>query len=335
MRLKKWIQTAVLILLTAGLCLFQAPSPAAAQSSTPVLAVTPAAADVVLGNTRVLSLYLTGGVNVNAFDVTVTYDSSLVSLVSWAYGGYLSNLWKVYESNTPGSLRLAAAQLATPGVTGSGSLLNLTFRGNVNGISAVTITAAQLADPLGASTYPTRQNGTLWIHADPALYSTFTLTGNLTLQGAASSAGVGLNLGYGTLNWFGPYSTVTGSGSPNINLAGVYQDTYRLTTAQARYLNLTAALNKTKSVAAGSTALNPLLLRGGNAVWQEQVGGVWVQNNVIDALDLALVTGQYGTSGAGLSGDVNADGRVDFFDLVLVAGNYGLTSETAYQAWTP
>lgn len=46
-------------------------------------------------------------------------------------------------------------------------------------------------------------------------------------------------------------------------------------------------------------------------------------DGTVDVLDLALVGGQWGQSGANLSGDVNGDGRVDVSDLALVGSHFG------------
>jgi hypothetical protein len=118
----------------------------------------------------------------------------------------------------------------------------------------------------------------------------------------------------------------------NLDFGPVIADTYLVTTAKARMLNLTADLAKTVSVSAAKTALNPLRLLAGNAVWTD---------NVIDAADASLIGASYGLTladllpGDTLDGDVNFDGIVNLKDLALVAGNYDLTSAAAYQDWEP
>ena len=42
-----------------------------------------------------------------------------------------------------------------------------------------------------------------------------------------------------------------------------------------------------------------------------------------------MVAGQFGKSGADLSGDVNGDSSVNIFDLVMVAGNFGKSAVAA------
>jgi len=43
----------------------------------------------------------------------------------------------------------------------------------------------------------------------------------------------------------------------------------------------------------------------------------------VNIFDLVIVGGQFGQSGAGLSGDVNGDGKINIFDLVLVGSHFG------------
>ncbi|MBI1922740.1 IPT/TIG domain-containing protein [Candidatus Poribacteria bacterium] len=50
------------------------------------------------------------------------------------------------------------------------------------------------------------------------------------------------------------------------------------------------------------------------------------QDGIVNIFDLVLVGGQFGQSGAGLSGDANGDGIVNIFDLVLAGGHFGETT---------
>ena len=52
-------------------------------------------------------------------------------------------------------------------------------------------------------------------------------------------------------------------------------------------------------------------------------------DGTVNIFDLVMVAGQFGKSGAGLSGDVNNDGSVNIFDLVMVAGNFGKSNVAA------
>lgn len=46
-------------------------------------------------------------------------------------------------------------------------------------------------------------------------------------------------------------------------------------------------------------------------------------DGVVDFLDLNVVLGQYGQTGAGLPGDLDHNGVLDFVDLNLLLGVYG------------
>jgi hypothetical protein len=150
--------------------------------------------------------------------------------------------------------------------------------------------------------------------------ATASLTGTFSMQGRTTRAGVPVTL-TGTL-----FGSLLGTSfdqiSNNLVITGVISyDTYTLTTNQARYLNVTADLAKT--VAGNKGTMNALELKGGNAVWT---------NNVIDVYDASRVGTDWGVTG---DGDVNFSGKVDIFDLAIVGGNYNLTSATAYGTWVP
>ncbi len=164
MKFNRWLFT---LLLSAWLSL-SAALPARAQSST-TLSVTPADSEVLLNDTTTIRLYVTGGVEINAFDVAITYNSQKLTLDSWTYGNYLSGLARVYLVNQPGEFRVAATQLAKPGVSGEGTLLIFNFKGVSGGVSPIILTAATLVSTGGMSTTPSLEQGTLTVvlPADP------------------------------------------------------------------------------------------------------------------------------------------------------------------------
>ena len=177
------------LFLTVILSVSAAIAPARAQSAT-TLSVTPAASQVLLNNTTTIRLFVTGGVEVNAFDVAIAYDSQGLTLESWAYGDYLSGLARVYLVNQPGQFRVAATQLARPGVTGDGTLLTFVFRGVAEGPVEIAITYAAFSSPKGVSTIPQTMNGTLTVvlPADPATpTATQTATATATVTATATA----------------------------------------------------------------------------------------------------------------------------------------------------
>src|SRR3990172_4959646 len=132
--------------------------------ATTTLSVLPVENEIIHNTTKTITVFVNSGININAFDITILYDQSILSLVTWSHGDYLSNISNVLLSNTPGSLRAVATQLATLPVSGDGIFLNLEFRGNANGPSPITISNAALSGN-GIKTYPTLQSGSILVHS--------------------------------------------------------------------------------------------------------------------------------------------------------------------------
>ena len=145
-----------------------------------VLAIDPAQVTIPLGNQVDLQLQVRNGVNVNAFDLTLTYDQDRLALASWAHGDYLSNLNCVRQLNQPGRLELACTQVARPAVSGDGVLLDLVFNTLMGGLSEVHIQHAILANPQGATVQPERQHGSVTVAALPTYTPTRTATATRT-----------------------------------------------------------------------------------------------------------------------------------------------------------
>ena len=171
---KRFIQIGVLcafLWLLAG----WVPQSVGGQSTT-FLAIKPEDVEVPLGNQVLLNLEVTGGVNVNAFDIMVNYDIQHLSLVSWEHGDYLKSLSCLHEVNQPGVLELACTQIAQQAVSGDGVLLELVFDSLAVGVGDVTITEAEFADLTGAKLFPDRQHGEVTISDDPTYTPTATRT---------------------------------------------------------------------------------------------------------------------------------------------------------------
>ncbi len=302
--------------------------PTVAAEGEAAIFIAPASSflDLNGNNSVTLQVYVEDVVELNAVDITIVYDSDRLTLSSWEHGGILENLFELIEENEPGSLHLVYMQLATPGFTGSGVLLYLTFEGTNIGISPVTLADVNLSNS-AANTIPVEIS-----HGSIAVVVYYTVQGSFGLAGQTNRGGVPVTLSGGQVFGGGPYSEKS-QNQPGINLIvnHVMADTYTVTTAQPRCLNVTAELNKTITMT-GDYTMQPLILRCGNAIWT---------NNVIDVNDISIVGSQWGKSqadlpvGETLNGDVNFDNIVNIRDWALVAGNYGLSSEDAYADWTP
>ena len=173
------------LLLLISLLLAGVTLPVLAQGGT-ILAVDPAQTSVEVNGQREISLLVTDADNLNAFDVQVEYNGNLLTLVKWEFGDLLSNLAVVKRDDLPGSFRLVATQLATPGVSGDGVLFKLTFKGKLEGSSTITITKAEFARSEGGLSLPELQNGIMNIvPAQPT--ATFTKTATVTPTATATA----------------------------------------------------------------------------------------------------------------------------------------------------
>jgi len=140
------------------------------------LSITPNYTEVPLGNDLVLTLRAAEGVNLNAFDVTVVYNSDVLTLADWEYGDYFANLASMAVSKQTGSLRVAATQVASPPVSGDGDVLAMTFTTKGQGYSFIDITRAEFADSGGNKLAPEVVNGQVTVTLGP----TYTPSGTST-----------------------------------------------------------------------------------------------------------------------------------------------------------
>lgn len=120
----------------------------------PQVRVNPAESVIPVGGLTSVTLEVLGGVEVNAFDLKMTYDPAVLTLEAVTPGTYLSNLAEVKKQIEPGLIRLVYTQLATAAVSGDGPLLQLSFRGAAEGSAAIVLEALQLAGPSGGLVEP-------------------------------------------------------------------------------------------------------------------------------------------------------------------------------------
>lgn len=146
-------------------------SPGAAQSQT-VLFVSPEHTEVPLGSDLIITVEVRLGLNINAFDLTVIYDSEILNLEDWEHGDYLDNLANIKVEQEPGFLRVAATQLATPAVSGDGVLIELTFNTLDAGQSAIELVDVTFSDSEGNKTEPVLEEGIV----DVVIAATYTPT---------------------------------------------------------------------------------------------------------------------------------------------------------------
>ncbi len=134
--------------------------PVSAQAETQ-LALNPPDGRVAIGGVITITIEVKNGSDVNAYDLTVKYNSEVITLESWGHGEYLNNVAEVKRVQEPGSFRLAVTQLASSGASGDGSLLNLTFRAKTSGTAQVFISEAKLVTSTNEMVYPGLVPGTI------------------------------------------------------------------------------------------------------------------------------------------------------------------------------
>lgn len=265
-------------------------------------------------------------VDIRGFDVRVNFNPSIVSLESWAFGDFLTDVGCSNQVIGADYIRLVCAQTGPlPPQSGTGSLFSIVFSGVTEGTSSLIFGNVELSNKFYQSVFPGKTDGTLNV-VNTTNFQYLPLIMNVSIQGVMDRGGIGVALGPGQQFGMAYTGTTTDTPGNNLSLAAVVLDTYRITTNQERVLNVIAELNKTFTLASGATTVPALRLAAGNAVWTD---------NVIDVHDLTAVNGAFGDANLNPDADVNFDNFVDGRDLALVGGNWGLTSQTAYAAWLP
>ncbi len=188
----------------------------------------------------------------------------------------------------------------------------------INGdfLSGTYTYTGELTDIYGTSTA---------VSIDITFVTLYDVQATVRMQGRTVSSGVDMTLTTVGTPEFGPYTeTSVDLISFNLSFGKLEGVTYRVTTNQARYLDIPASLD-IQFLLDQDYEISELVLKAGDAN----------EDQVIDTGDAAIVGTQYGTGTLADNGDVNFDGRVNIQDLALVGGNYLLTSEVAYGSWTP
>lgn len=263
--------------------------------------------------------------NISGFDVRVNFNPAIVSLESYAFGDFLTDVGCSNEIIGADYIRLVCAQTGPlPGRSGSGSLVSIVFSGVTEGVSPLAFGRVALSTADYQVIFPGKTDGTLNV-VDTASFVYLPLIMNVSVQGVLERDGI--EVGLAGLNFGMSYSeTSADTEGYNLDFGEIVVDTYRITTNHARVLNVTPELNKTFTLSSGASEVPLLRLAAGNAVWTD---------NVIDVHDWTAVNGAWGDASLNEDADVNFDGAVDGRDLALVGGNFGLTSAMAYAAWLP
>lgn len=146
------------------------------------LSIQPADSSVAVGGSTTVTVDVSNGSDLNAYDITIVYNSGVITLSTWSHGTYFSNLAVLINENQPGRLRLVATQLATAGKSGNGTMLNLVFQGAAPGSSSVSIQSIQMSTSSSETVIPGVSDGWVQVLALPTatFTKTFTPTASLT-----------------------------------------------------------------------------------------------------------------------------------------------------------
>jgi len=165
--------------------------------------------------------------------------------------------------------------------------------------------------------------------------ATYSVLGEISMQGRTFRGNVPVALTKLDVPVYGPFpgTTVAQLGT-NLTISNLPSGSYEFTTSQARYLNITAALDKQFTLGTANYTLPALMLRGGNAKWRTGSEGNWTYDNEVNIDDASIVGTDYNKTGD-IDADCNFDGVVNIFDLALVGGNFNMDSGEAYGSWSP
>jgi len=188
---------------------------------------------------------------------------------------------------------IASRRSPDPAFNGTGSLIDITWRGNTRGESPVDLTGVKLSDPEGGELAATALDGVIRVGTG------VIIRGKVELEGNGNVGKVNISAGEQQVK---PAT----DGSFEVEFAG---DSYELLIAAQGYLS--ARLQG--DVVASSTTIEVGIVK--------LPGGDVTGDEAIDIFDLAFIGSRYG--GDDVSGDVNGDGEVDIFDLAMSASNYG------------
>ncbi len=273
----------------------------------PTVRVSPASIQMASGGTGQTSVEVADVSNLYGVAFRLNYAPNLVEVVDAdpdtsgvqvALGSVFREVqfFVVRNEANNGVINFSATrQSPTPPFGGTGSLVNITWRGRTTGQTTLRLDEVKLADPDGQPLFATIENGLIQVTATVAV-----IQGQVKLQGNNDSSGVTVTVS--------SQQVQTGSDgrfAVEVDTAGPHT----LTINASGYLSARAEVE----VSSGSPAvdLGQITLLGGDVTGDDQV----------NILDLAFIGSHYGSSDS--QADINGDGTVDIFDLTLAASNYG------------
>lgn len=138
-----------------------------------VVKVDPASSAVTVGGTVVVNIRIENVTNMAGAEVHLTYDSSLLALQQIQAGGFPAPDFVAQSNASGGQIDYAIAQMPAQHqpVSGSGTLLQITFKGLAAGSALLHITSAVLSDAAATLIPSTTQDGTVIVSSTSATTS--------------------------------------------------------------------------------------------------------------------------------------------------------------------
>jgi hypothetical protein len=315
-------------------CQVPAPSPSPTPTSTltptitstptvtPTLTPTPTSTPIISGSTvRVAPDFIriaSGETGNNAVEVanitdlfgvelSLNYDPTIVEVVDVdldtpgtqvALGSVFSGVdsFVVENEATNGVINFSATRRSpAPVFTGTGSLIDITWRGLSAGQTALTLAEVKLADPNGNPLAATVLDGEIEVISGVVVI----ILGQVELQGGHDNSGVTVALAD---------QQVQTDADGRFEL-GVVEGSYTLTMRAPGHLSAMTELEVSPSLA--TVDVGRIILLGGDVT----------EDDKINIFDLAFIGSRFGQDD--VSADINDDGGVNIFDLVMAAVNYG------------
>ncbi|MBS1251230.1 MAG: Xyloglucanase Xgh74A [Anaerolineales bacterium] len=283
------------------------PSPSPTSTTPPGAArvyVSPPNASVGAGSTTQVAVRVDTVTDLYGYEIHLSFDPAKVQVEGTPqpgdiFAGKTVQTFQTAVDNTAGTVDYAVAlQGAAGGVTRSGSLVGLTFRGTTQGSSPLTLgPTTSLSDSLAELIPAALQSGNLTVSGGGG-----RVLGRVQLQGRTDFSGVAVSVdGVSTnANSAGDFALSGVSGQVDV---------------EARMPGYLFARRENVSVSDGDVTLPAVTLAGGDAN----------QDDLVNVQDAVLVSHEFGQNAppADARSDINGDGQVGIQDAVLVSRNFG------------
>jgi LysM repeat protein len=127
----------------------------AAAQGGPLVRIDPASSSAAPNQTVVVAVKVDNVTNLGAFELHLQFDPNVLQVTQLTHGGFTTAEYMLQSTfdNAAGTIDYSTQQVNAPGVTGSGTLLTVTFQTQNSGVSPIGFRAPQgviLGDATGA-----------------------------------------------------------------------------------------------------------------------------------------------------------------------------------------